>query len=154
DLRAQLIGGSPSPQQPLSGLSQEASCVVAFFSRARSTERQLVRALDAPRVIGALRQKSTGETLRPLVDERIVHEKQRLQGRRTRVAFGCAGVRVGTVEQRKEGMLLKALGHQVDAASPGIVNGFERVMFREFPGRLVGKRMRPARRLVEPLAQT
>ncbi len=63
-----------------------------------------------------------------------------------------AGVGVGAVEERQERVPLDALRHQVDAAAVRLVDGLERVVLREVPGRLGRERVRAAGRAVEAAA--
>ena len=103
------------------------------------------RARCAPRRPRCSASSRVGELLRLLVDERVVHQVQRLQRRRAGDAAVGAGVGVGAVEERQERVPLDALRHQVDAAAVGVVDGLERVVLREVPGRLARERVRRRR---------
>src|SRR5687768_2624971 len=98
-----------------------------------SPEGQLVSAVQARFLITGFGENAGGELLRLFVNERIVEEIERLKRRGAGRAEGGAGAGISAVEDREIGMALNALGHQVNAATFGIVNRFEGIVLGVVP---------------------
>src|SRR5687767_4368598 len=76
----------------------------------RARKGQSPGELHAGRVIVPFTNEPFGETLRLLVNERIVQEIERLQGSGARSPQGSADRRIGAIKDREEWMPLNPLG--------------------------------------------
>ena len=99
--------------------------------RGARRHRHLVGQADADVLVRPRREEPAGESLGLLVDERVVHEEQRLGRHRRDGPLRGAGVRVGPVEEGEERVTADALGHQVDAPPGRRIDGAERGMLGE-----------------------
>jgi len=99
----------------------------------RSAEGQLVSAVKARLLITGFGANTGGELLGLFVNERVIEEIERLERRSAGRAEGGAGAGIRAVEDREIGMALDALGHQVNAATFGIVNRFEGIVLGVVP---------------------
>ena len=77
-----------------------------------------------------------------LVNERIIHQEERLNGCRGRRALSRRRRRTGSVEYREERVLALPLHHEINAAHRPIVNRVERLVLREAPRLGIGEGMR------------
>ena len=87
------------------------------------------------------------------MNELVVKQEQRLQRSGARGANWGARGRIGTVENREIRMALDALGHQVNTAPLGVINGLERIVLGKLPLGLRREGMRTGGRRVEAAAE-